>query len=138
MVTQEEQRNILEKADAKLDEIADFLFSKSQENIVEMEIIDEGTMLKSGYVNRAFLEKEVGYSAPYSAHLEFGTDPHFPPIEPIQAWAKRKLGLTDEEAKKAAWAICKTIEKEGSEPRPFFRDAIEATKSKFKGELFGT
>ena len=91
MVNELEKQNILKKVDEELNEIADFIFSKSQENIVEYGAIDEATLLKSGYVNRQFLEKEIGYSAPYAGHVDFGTDPHMPPVAPLIAWVKRKF-----------------------------------------------
>lgn len=138
MLSEEETRRILVKVDTELDEIADFVFSKSQENIVEMGITDEGHLLISGFVNRAFMEKEVGYSAPQALWNEFGTDPHMPPVEPLMAWAHRKLGLGDKEARKAAWGIAKTIEKEGTDPRPFFRDALNATAQKYGVSIIGT
>lgn len=124
---------ILEKADAKLNEIADFILSKSQENIVQRGISNEGMLLKSGYVNRKPLEKEIGYSAPYAAFVEFGTDPHMPPVAPISKWARKKLGLSEKEARSAAWAIAKKISSEGTEPQPFFRDAIGQAKAKYSG-----
>jgi len=137
MVNELEKQNILKKVDEELNEIADFIFSKSQENIVEYGAIDEATLLKSGYVNRQFLEKEIGYSAPYAGHVDFGTDPHMPPVAPLIAWVKRKFSVPDKQATRIAWAIAKTIERDGSEPRPFFRDALQQGKIKYGG-FFGT
>ncbi len=119
---------ILKEADAYLDEIADFIFTESQENIVKKGAIDEGTLLKSGNINRKFLEKEIVYSAPYAAFVEFGTEPHMPPVEPLEQWAKRKLGQEG-----IGWAIAKKIAKEGTEPKPFLRPAIDAAKAKYGG-----
>jgi len=127
------QEGVLNKADSILDEIADFIFSKSQEIIVAKGAVDEGTLLKSGNVTRKFLEKEVVYTAPYAAFVEFGTDPHMPPVGPLIDWSRRKLGLNEQEAKKTAWAIAKKIAKEGTEPVSFMRSAVEEARAKYKG-----
>jgi hypothetical protein len=69
----------------------------------------------------------------HNSFVEYGTEPHFPPIEPLVRWAHLKLGLGDKEAKKAAWGIAKTIAKEGTEPRSFFRDALDRARTKYGG-----
>ena len=124
---------ILKNADKKLDEIADFIFSKSQENLLQNDSINEGLLFRSANINRRFLEKEIVYPAPYAGFVEFGTDPHMPPVEPLERWAALKLGMESKEARKTAWAIARTIEKEGTDPKPFLRPAIEAAKQEFKG-----
>ena len=73
-------------------------------------------------------ELEVVFDAPHAAAIEFGTDPHFPPVEPLIGWAHRKLGLSIKEAKKAGNAIAWKIFHEGTDPQPFFRPAIDQTK----------
>lgn len=133
MNNQKIEQAILEKADAFLDEIADTIFTASQEKIVENGSMNEGTLLKSGFVNRKFLEKEVGYSAPYAAHVEFGTIPHMPPVEPLKDWAEKRLGFDSKKAQSVAWAIAKKIEKEGTDPKPFFRPAINKAVEKYGG-----
>lgn len=131
MNQQTASQDFLKKADKKLDEIANELFRDSQENIVKKGVIDEGTLLKSGNINRKFLEKEIVYSAPHAKWIEYGTEPHFPPIAPLEAWAKRKLGLNDKEAKSAAFGIANKINEEGSEPKPFLREAVNQIKRKY-------
>ncbi len=47
--------------------------------------------------------------------LEFGRKAgQMPPIEPIQEWAERKLGVSSDESKGIAFAIAKKIAKEGT------------------------
>ena len=121
----------LEQIDVKLDEIADFIFSKSQESIVIQGISDEGTLLQSGNIERDFLHKRIVYHAVHAAPIEFGTFPHMPPVKPLQAWAKRKLGIREPENKSVGWAIAKTIEKEGMSPKPFLRPALEQAVNKY-------
>lgn len=71
---------------------------------------------------------EVVFDAPHSAAIEFGSEPHHPPVEPLIGWAQRKLGLSHKEAKRAGWAIAKKIFKEGTDPKPFLRPAMDLTK----------
>ena len=118
------EEEILKAMDRAMDDIIDSIFTKSQENIVEEGAVDRGTLLKSGNVNRKFLEKEIVYSAPHAVFVEFGTDPHMPPVDPIMEWARRKLGLPEDEARRVAWAIAKKIEKEGTPGIHFMEKAI--------------
>lgn len=116
-----------------MDDLVDFIFQNSQENIVDKNIIDEGTLLKSGNVQRKFLEKSIVYPVPWADSTEFGRLPgSHPPVDPIKEWVKRKLGVKDEkQASKIAWAIAKDIEKNGLMPRPYLQPAIEAGINRF-------
>lgn len=125
---------IVKAIDDKMNEIVDDIFANSQQIIVNQSIIDEGTLLKSGNVNRQLLDKEIVYSAPYADTIEFGRMPgSMPPISSIEGWLGRKLGIQDEkEKKRIAFAIARDIERNGTEPRPFLQPAIEQTKAKMK------
>ncbi len=59
----------------------------------------------------------------YGVHVEFGTSPHYPPIEPLKKWSRRVLG--DESA---AYAVQKAISKRGTPAQPFFRPALLEVK----------
>jgi len=50
----------------------------------------------------------------YVLPVEFGSKPHFPPIKPLELWAKRKLRLRGKAAKRAAFAIARKIAEEGT------------------------
>jgi len=52
----------------------------------------------------------------YAKYVEYGTPPHFPPVEEIREWCKT-VGVPED----AAWAIAKAIEKRGTRPQPFIR-----------------
>ncbi|WP_457556329.1 hypothetical protein [Candidatus Pyrohabitans sp.] len=116
----------LEKLDAGLDDLADFIFERSQE-LVAQQSTDTGALLKSGRVERGFLKKEVVYDAAYAAFIEYGTEPHMPPVEPLKRWAKRH-GMDE----KAGWAIAMKIKKEGTEPKPFLRPAFDEGAARAK------
>ncbi len=123
--------SIEEVVNRKMDDIADFIFGESQENIIRNGSVDTGNLLKSGNVNRKFLEKEIVYSAPYASSVEFGAEPHSAPVEPLIRWADRKLGLRDAEARRVGWAIRGKILKEGVEEKPFLRPAIKSAIRRF-------
>lgn len=125
-------KGINDKLDELMDKIVDYIFTKSQENIIKNKSVDTGFMLRSGNINRQYLKKEIVYSAPYSAHIEYGVKPHMPPVEALYNWVRRKLGLSDKKARKVVWAIAMKIKKKGLPPKPFIRPAIEEARRKFK------
>ena len=59
----------------------------------------------------------------YGIHVEFGTSPHYVPIQPLKDWSKRVLG--DESA---AYAVRAKIAKYGTDANPFFRPAFSEVK----------
>lgn len=52
----------------------------------------------------------LGYALP----VEEGARPHFPPIGPLELWARRKLGVPDGEARSVAFLIARKIAKHGT------------------------
>lgn len=127
-----DEKEMLNLIDKKLNEIADEIFANSQELIVQKQIIDEGTLLKSGNINRAFLEKEIIYTAVYADSIEFGRLPgSMPPTGPIKEWIRRKgIASKESDVNRIAWAISQNIKKEGLMPRPFLSPAVEMAKQK--------
>lgn len=72
----------------------------------------------------------VGTPAKYAEPVEYGTKPHFPPLEPLQYWVEKKLGLPEKEAKSVAFLIARKISKEGTEGAHMFEDAWTEHKDK--------
>lgn len=70
------------------------------------------------------IEAEIGPTANYGPYVEFGTKPHFPPMEALEAWA-RHHGF------ESAWPICKAIAERGLRARPYLTPAY----GDFEGEL---
>uniref|UniRef100_A0A6M3XR70 HK97 gp10 family phage protein n=1 Tax=viral metagenome TaxID=1070528 RepID=A0A6M3XR70_9ZZZZ len=128
-VNKEATDEILKKADEGLDDLADFIFARSQELVP----VDEAMLKKSGNVERLPLNKTICYDAPHAIFIEAGTDPHMPPVRPLQEWARRH-GMKDYE--RAGWAIAKKIEKEGTKPQPFLRPAVDEGSARAK-EIIG-
>jgi len=102
-----------------------FIFARSQENIVKNQSIDTGFLLQSGKVPKWKGDTIVlEYDAPYAQFVEYGTPPHPVSGKHFVAWVKRKLGINEPQALRVAWAIATKIAKEGTEAKPFLRPAI--------------
>lgn len=129
-----DEESLIQAIDSQLDEIADFIFTKSQETIVRNGIVDEGTLLQSGNINRQFLNKTITYPVQYADRIEFGSMPGEEMISSVhlQGWVRRKLGVTDDKKiKQTAYLIKRKLESQGREPRPFLVPAIQSAKFKF-------
>lgn len=116
-----------------LKHVRDWIFSKSQDNIVDMDISDTGALLLSGETRDEFLTAILEYPVPHAAPVNDGTDPHSiseDGQEAIKDWARRKLGLREPELTQVANKIIWKIRKLGTEPKPFLDEAIsEASDS---------
>jgi hypothetical protein len=62
--------------------------------------------------------------------IEFGTSPHFPPLEPIKEWCSRH-GLPES----AAFPIARKIAAHGTPERPFMFPAAESERDQFISEV---
>ncbi len=65
-------------------------------------------------------------SAPYSAYVEYGTRPHYPPAKPLIKYARRKYQLSQKEAVRRGYALQRYIGKHGTKARPFFKPAVKS------------
>jgi hypothetical protein len=77
----------------------------------------------------------VGTPAKYAEPVEYGTKPHFPPLEPLQYWVEKKLGLPEKEAKGVAFLIARKISVEGTEGAHTFEFAWEENKDRVEKML---
>lgn len=63
----------------------------------------------------------------YAAAVELGTKPHFPPIEPLQDWVRKKLDVSDEdEVLLVAYKIRSRIGKRGTKAQNMFGRTLGA------------
>ena len=116
-------------------DFGDFIFSRSQENIVDMGISDTGALLTSGEIREEGNKVIIEYTAPYAQAVNDGSDAHFVPPEVLFSWVERKLGVSSENVQKVARRIANKIAKFGTEPQPFMSNAIEIAKEKYKGRI---
>lgn len=119
---------ILNEVNNWMDEIIDKVFSKSQENLINEGKVDTGILLKSGNINRGFLEKEIVYSASWADAVENGRMPgSAPPVSALIPWVKRKLKIrNDKEARRTAFAIANEIKRRGLDGVFFLTNAANS------------
>jgi len=61
----------------------------------------------------------------YAAPVELGTKPHYPPIEPLQDWVRKKLDVTEEEdVQRVARLIQWKIGRKGTRARNMFGSTL--------------
>jgi len=93
---------------------------------VEVASVDEYTAkvgVESDVKNEDGIEADT-----YALYVHEGTRPHRAPMEAIKKWAERK----SRGGKNYNWfLVWKKIAEEGTEPRPFLTDAIEATQNQY-------
>jgi hypothetical protein len=118
---EKEVRDVLSRI---LDKIADSLIEKMKENIVQMDAVATGMLIKSFEKKKEEDAVVVENTAPYAYLVEFGTEPHDVPFEPILRWVIIKKGESLEDAVESAWRIVAKIKREGTEEKPFVRNAI--------------
>lgn len=119
-------------------EIAGEILDEAQNNLDNMgsitpgqQITDTAELSLSGHINAK--GNKVIFDAPHASFIEFGTDPHMPPTEPLKRWAIRKLGQREKEAQKTAWRIAIKIKTEGTIPKPFLRNAVDVVVARHGG-----
>lgn len=77
----------------------------------------------------------VGTPALYAEPVEYGTVPHFPPLDAIQFWVEGKLHLSGKEAKSVAYAIARKIADVGTEGAHMFEYGWEDSEWKIMSIL---
>lgn len=128
------EREVVERTERALrnalGDMGDFLEEQAVDNIHAMGIDDTGFLAGSSFVDKSELNRvTVGFAAEYAPYIDGGTQPHFPPVEPLILWARRKLRLSQQEAVRAGWSIARRIASRGTDPKPFFRNAVDSTKA---------
>lgn len=60
-----------------------------------------------------------------AAAVELGTKPHMPPVAPIEAWVREKLGIAVTEARGVAFAVARKIARVGTKAQHSFGKTLE-------------
>jgi hypothetical protein len=66
----------------------------------------------------------LGSPSKYGEPLEYGTNPHFPPVAPIQHWVEKKLGYSGKDAKSIAFLIARAISRRGTKGAHMFEKGL--------------
>jgi hypothetical protein len=77
----------------------------------------------------------VESSSPHAPHVEFGTKPHWAPVQPLIDWALARLpGVsTEKEARSAAFAVRHKIAKSGTKANPVWQKTYRANLDAVRG-----
>ncbi len=115
------------------EEIMNFIFTRSQENLIINRSVDTGFLMGSGKPpvwkgNILTLE----YDAPYALSVEYGQVAHSISHKVLIGWVRRKLKIKGKKGISVSWAISQTIKKKGVTPRPFIRSAINEAIIRYK------
>jgi hypothetical protein len=93
---------------------------------------DTGALVNSAQVTKIGDHKwQLAYTARHAAAVEFGSKSHRPPYGAIFGWVKRKGIDFGDGPRSAAWAICNSIAKKGTEPVRFLSRAHARALPKF-------
>ena len=139
---------ILDEIDKFMDNYIDRVFQLSQEALVtphtkifksgkSINIIttDTSNLLKSGNVNRKFLEKEIVYSAPYASDIEFGSNGSIVSPSDLDKWVRRKLlknkRASDKTVLRISTNIARSLKARGHSPDPYITPAFEQANIEF-------
>lgn len=79
----------------------------------------------------------IANAAPYAGVIEYGrrAGAKTPPAEAIARWAQRKLGLSEEEARAAAFPIARAIARRGLRERRVLRSVLPDLPGILKEEI---
>lgn len=106
--------------------------------------VDTGQLMNSITIEERIGENQINYligtNVNYAPYVEYGTRPHFPPVQALMEWVKRhargsKSLFGKDDTRKVAYAIAFTISKRGTTPRPFLRPAFILAKNKLLLDL---
>lgn len=107
--------------------------------LLERETKEETPVGASGLLRQSIATREpqilgdqviglTGTSVAHAVPVELGTRPHFPPIQPLEDWARAKLGLSEDEAEGVAYAIARKISREGTKGAHMFQRAFDGNR----------
>lgn len=101
-------------------ETADQIRDEAKNNVKQLDAFDTGALFNSIEVGESpqGMRVAVYSTAKHAPFIEFGTAPHFPPIDKIRAWCARK-GIPES----AAFPIARAISERGTPERPWLYPA---------------
>ena len=111
----------------------------AKQNIQNNNGISTGQLINSieTRFSKQISQGEVEVMADYAGYYEFGRKAGgMPPVKFILEWVRKKHIAEDpKEQEQIAWAIAKSIEKNGTKPHPFFYPAFKKNARKLRVAL---
>jgi len=103
-------------------ETAEAIITLALANLLQIDAYDTAELYDSADVRYGKGNAAAAvFTAKHAPYIEFGTAPHFPPLDKIRAWCGRK-GIPES----AAFPIARRISERGTPERPYFRPAVAA------------
>ncbi|MGE4334583.1 MAG: hypothetical protein AB7E55_01230 [Pigmentiphaga sp.] len=137
-----EHRGILDAARTKMLTLSQLeIRNNIVKAITDAKTIDRGLMRASfspGHPMTAtrFLSASraaVGSRVHYAIYMDRGTRPHWPPVQPIREWVKRKrIAIGEEQVKQVAFLISRKIARFGIKGRHFMKAGLENSLERVK------
>lgn len=81
------------------------------------------------------IEGGVGTNVAYALPIEFGARPHWPPLELIEFWVRRRLRVAESQVRSVAFLVARKIARKGTAPRQIFALGLEEATPKMT-EIF--
>jgi len=122
-----DESKLLEEVDVYVREIAERIVEAALRNLILGEKYVFGWLYHSRRIEMIEMgHYEIIFDCDYAAVVEFGRSPNsrFPPPDAILMWLIAKFDMSVDEAKRLVYAVCRKIAKEGIEPYPFLRMAV--------------
>jgi HK97 gp10 family phage protein len=103
--------------------------ARAKLNITDNQTVDTGRLRASVKIETfsGGFSRRVGSDLKYAPSIEFGSRPHFPPLEPIREWCRRHRI-----PESAAYPIALKIAKNGTPAAPFLYPALEVERHNFE------
>lgn len=136
----------IERYARRLGENSDLIQDELERAMTESVILVEGAVVKRTPVNTGSLRQSIDRSvrgrlariegrvftpSPYGLPVERGRKPgKFPPIAPIELWVRRKLQVSDSEARSVAFLVARKIARRGTKGAFMFQEGLEASRGK--------
>lgn len=118
----------------ELETAMEYSVNLAQQAIVPLTPVDRG-MLRAGVQTSvlgesASLVGKVFNPLGYALAVELGARPHFPPVAPLEAWARRKLGQAG-----LGFVIARAIARRGTKGALMFTRAFEKVKPRIEARF---
>lgn len=119
------------------------IIAEAQTNLRTNGSVVTGLLRQSGKTQKVDdLTLDVGFfdttnkGSGYAFYVENGRrSGRMPPPDELIQYCRKKLRMSDSEAKKAGWAMALRIAKKGTKPHPFFQPAITKNRKKILDRL---